>query len=206
MQAEAGQQQFAAFAAEHRVAEPLGRHHEAVRQPHEVGQRLAPQQPQRRADRRERSQQRLQQWLADGQPLLVGAQPRRTVARSELVEGFGRPPRVPVEHGGPPIGQHVRCHLPGMAPLQTVRIEVEPAQHRRGRAERVERAVQVAGVPRCRHLGRSDRTADRVGALQHQGVPACVGEQVRGDQPVVAAANDHRVDRLGGHRPPFLAA
>ncbi len=81
-------------------------------------------------------------------------------------------------------------------PAQAVGLEVERAQHRRGDSEGVEGREAVVPVAGQRQLRGADR-ATRLGlGFEDEDVPALVGQQVGGHQPVRAGADDYGV----GHR------
>ena len=79
------------------------------------------------------------------------------------------------------------------APAQPVLLEPQPAHVRRAGAERVERAeavVREAGLGQRRAAHGAARLGLR---LEHEDLPARVGEQVGGDEPVRARADDDGV-------------
>jgi hypothetical protein len=83
-------------------------------------------------------------------------------------------------------------------PLEAVGLEAEALEWRRRRGQRIEGAEPVVGEARFGELAATHRAA-RVGVgLEHDHVPARVGQHIGGDEPV-GPAPDH--DRVGvGHR------
>jgi hypothetical protein len=81
-------------------------------------------------------------------------------------------------------------------PAQAVALELEAAQHRRPDTERIEGAEQVMLEARLDHLSAAHGAARLRLCLEHEHVPAGLGEHVRRRQAVRARA-DH--DRLRGH-------
>ena len=74
------------------------------------------------------------------------------------------------------------------------------AEHRRRRGERVERAVHVVDVALDPPLG-LHRPADLVGGLEHDDVPAGIGQGAGGHEPVGARPDDNGVRDLLLHEP-----
>jgi hypothetical protein len=87
------------------------------------------------------------------------------------------------------MGEHGRS----MRPLQSVLLQGERTQHRRGRAQWVEGAEEVGGEAGAQRLAGADRTSGGVLGFQNQHAPARVSEQVGGDQAVVPGADDDGV-------------
>ena len=86
-----------------------------------------------------------------------------------------------------------------LGPGQAVRLEVEAGQRGRRAGQRVEGAEQVVAEPGCGHLGGADGAAGLGLCLEHEHVPAGVGEDVGGDETVRPGADDHGVDDVGAH-------
>src|SRR5829696_1823152 len=84
----------------------------------------------------------------------------------------------------------MREHGVGAAPLEPVALEVEPAQHGRGGGQRVERAEHVVAKAGLDELGGPHGASHLLLLLEHDDVPAPVGEQVGGDETVVTRADD----------------
>ena len=104
------------------------------------------------------------------------------------VERRGRAFRVAVQDGG---GAAVRArrmgeHGRGVRPAQTVLFQLQRAQNRGRRGERVERAEPVGDEPRVPLRG-ADGAPHLVLRLEEAHVPARVGEHGGGDQAVVAS-------------------
>jgi hypothetical protein len=109
---------------------------------------------------------------------------------------------VPREQRTSIVWQHVGEHGGRVAPRQPIRFQVKRAQYRGGGAERIERTARVAVKVQGTQLGRLHGAAGSVRRLQDKYLPPRVRQQVRGHQPVVPSADDHRVNR--SHRvPPF---
>ena len=118
------------------------------------------------------------------------------------VERRGRALRIAVQHGrGAAVrAQRVREDGRGVRPAQAVPFQLQRAQHRRGRRERVERAEPVGDEARVPLRG-PDRAAQLGLRLQEEHVPARVGEHGGGHQAVVATPDDDRVHLEDGHAP-----
>ena len=166
-------------------------------QPGEVAQPGGPGgagQPQAAADGWERREQRRQERRTDARPVLVDPLPRRTVAGcAELEVGRRWSAEVPAEDGRRAVGQRVGQDVGGVGPGQPVGLEVQRRDDRRRRGQRVERAEEVVA-----EAGRGDLAgphgAARLGVrLEHDHVPALVGEDVGGHQPVGAGTDDDGV-------------
>jgi hypothetical protein len=84
----------------------------------------------------------------------------------------------------------MRQHERPLAPLEAVPLERQGADVRRRDRERVERAEEVVPVARLDQLRRSDGAAGLRLLLEDDDVPAGVGEDVRGDEPVRAGPDD----------------
>ena len=185
-----------ALTGEHLRAEPARREHQPPGQPQRAGDPRRAHERQAAAHRRERREQRVQQRGREPAPFGVRPQPPLAVGRGEGLHGRRRDPGVAVEHRGATVGQEVGEHVRRVPPAQPVRAEVEGAQHRGREAQRVLRAEQVVEIAGRGDLGRPYGPAGRAGRLQHDDVPARVGQLVRGDEAVVPGPDDHCVGDL----------
>lgn len=154
VQGVAGEQNRAARSPESLLAEAA---HRLRRHPGEA-QQLAhpelPREPGRATDRRERTQQRVDQPVTNPLPLSREAQPRVPVPMKcgERRRGLRR---ILPQRGRPAVRQQVRQHSRCPGPPQPMCSEIEPADHRRGRGKRVESAEQISAERRPKHLGRA---------------------------------------------------
>ena len=196
----AREQQPRPLTREQLLAHPLRRQQQEPGEPERLGRADRPQHRRRTAHRRERREQRPQHRATDGVPLPAQREPRVAVARVFL--GQARRRRLPVgqqQRGPLPVrARRVGEHHRGVRPPQSVRLQVERLQDRRRRVERVESREQVRGEARVQRGG-PDRAADPVRRLEQADVPARVGEQRGGDQPVVPAADDDGIGGEYGH-------
>ncbi|PSK65483.1 hypothetical protein B0E53_02540 [Micromonospora sp. MH33] len=148
----------------------------------------------------ERAEQRVEHVVGVPVPALDERLPGSAVARRETFHRARRLGQVAGEHHRPVVGEQVRQRRGGVAPAQAVLLQPQRAQDGRRRAERIERAEQVGGEARPQHLRRPDRASGRVVGLQHEDVPAGVGQQVGGDQTVMPRPDDNRVVPVVAHR------
>ncbi len=191
------EQRLRTGAGEPLVQEPAQRLHREPGEPQPLRHAERASQPDAATDRRERGEQRVQQGRAEPPPARALGVPGGGVGRIELGQRLGGAVHVPMQHRAPVVGKHVCQHGWRVPPAQAVPLQFQPAQHRRRGAQRIERAAQVALKTRRRDLrGPHGPARFRLG-LQHEGLPAGVGQQVRGDQAVVTGADHDGVD--GGH-------
>jgi hypothetical protein len=87
----------------------------------------------------------------------------------------------------------MRQHVWGVPPPQTVIFQMQPLHDRADRGEGIKRSAQVVDEAGRRDLCGLDCPAGDVAGFENNDRPAAVGEQVRGNQPVMAGTDDHRV-------------
>jgi hypothetical protein len=92
-----------------------------------------------------------------------------------------------------------RSHEPTEAPA----LELQPADVRRRDSERVKAAEQIVRKARLDQLSRAHRSARLGRLLQHEHVPAPIGEKVRRHEPVVARADNDRGDHAHAASEPW---
>ena len=147
-------------------------------------------------DRRERREERVEQRVAQPLPLLDQAQPGVAVARVLGVERFRGVLRVPVQDVRPLRLRVLQVREDGgrVHPAQPVVLQAQPADDAGPGRQRVEGAVEVVDVAGDDLRG-GDGTAHLRRRLQHDRVPAGLGEGVRRDEPVRSGTDDDRVAR-----------
>ena len=176
------------------------------RQPGEVAQPGGPggaSEPQAAADGWERREQRVQERGTDARPVLVDPLPRGTVTRGAELEVGHAGGQVAAQDGRRSIDQRVGEHVGGVGPGEPVGVEIQRAHDRRCGGQRVEGAEEVVA-----EAGRGDLAGPHGSAglgvrLEDEDLPALVGQDVGGDQPVGTGADDDGVDaahRLGRSR------
>ncbi len=108
---------------------------------------------------------------------------------------------VAQQEGRLAVGIHRSRGQIGVEVLEPARRKVVAEQRVRGAAdpERMPRAEDVVQEPRLCELGRVDRAAEPVVALEHADAPAVPRKQRAAGEGVHAAADDHRV--VFSHRP-----
>ena len=152
----AGQQQPAAGTRELLLARPAHRQHAETQERQHTGWPQCSGQSRRRAQRRERRQQRVDQPVADLLPATVQPAPGVAVAGRVGLAGRRGHPDVAVGNGrvGAPGGR-VRAGERRAAPTQAVLLQAQRANRRRGHGQRVEGREQVGGEARLRPARRS---------------------------------------------------
>ncbi len=189
MQGVAGQQQPTTGATEvlighasHGEQREAGERHDALR-PHGGSQAEGG------PDGGERRQERPHQRASHAPPAVVQRQPRLAVTWGKPLEGRRRRRRRPVEDRGRPVAGGVGHHGGGLSPPQPVALQRQATDDRRSRGQRIEGAEQVVAKAGGGHLrGANGAARLRVG-LQDQHVPAGIGQEVGGDEPVGPCAN-----------------
>ena len=153
--------------------------------------------------RRERREQRVEQRVADALPVLEQPDPGVAVARGGPRRG---PSPCARRRGGAPRARSA-SGLSRWATTAGACTQWSPCcssssrgQHGGCGGERVERAVHVVHVALDAPLGLHGAT-DLAGGLEHEDVPAGVGQGAGGDQPVGAGPDDDGVRDLLLHAP-----
>jgi hypothetical protein len=188
------------LAAELLLAQAAYREQAEPGQVERAGHPGAPQQAGSGPHGREGREEGVEQGVTDAVPAGHHPQPGVAVAGVVAVQAGCGVARRAAEHRAPTVGKRVGHHVGGMAPGEAVPLEVQVADHRAGRRQRVEGAEQV-GDEAARHaLGTAHRAADLVLRLDEHHVPAGVGEPVGGHQTVGARPDHHGVAGRRGHR------
>jgi len=78
-------------------------------------------------------------------------------------------------------------------PADAPALDLQSPDVRRGERQGVERAEQIVREARLDQLSGTNRPARLRRLLQHQHIPAAVGEQIRRHEAVVAGADHDRV-------------
>lgn len=86
--------------------------------------------------------------------------------------------------------QGVSQDLRGVAPTQSLPLQIQGGEDRGRGGERIEGAEEVAGKVRVDPAVVPDRSSGLVLGLQDLHAPARVGQEVRGDQPI-GTRTDH---------------
>ncbi len=192
----AAEQQRTPLALEAPVRLAPGRAEAELQQVDEAPRSREAPQPDRRAHRWERREQRVEQGRRDAVEEREQGAPGVAVAAAgrEPVEGGGRDVEVGVDDQGRAVGRRVGQRARRRRPLQAVAVEVERPERRGHGRERVEGAVEVGREPRGGHLGAAHRAARLRCRFEHQHVPPVIGQHVGRHQPVRAGADHDRVD------------
>src|SRR5206468_591509 len=115
----------------------------------------------------------------------------------KLVEGCGRLFDVKTDGRAASVRGRVGDRHRAGQPAQAVILELEVANVRRGGSERIESAEQVVDVSGLDELTRAHCATGQVRLLEYGHLPAGVGEEIRGHEPVRTRSDDNGVT----HRP-----
>ncbi len=190
----AGQQQCRALAAELLLGQAADRQE---RLPDEVEEAVGPQrrgQAQGSEHRGERRHHRGEQRTAQSRELRGLGAPRVAVTGGELPHRCRGLLHIGGQHRAPAVSGRVGQHRGRTPPPQPVGLEVERAHDRRRRPERVEGAEQVVHVPRVGELAAADGATGLGLRLEHEDLPAGVGEHVGGDETIGTGPDHDCVD------------
>ena len=145
------------------------------------------------SQRWKRAEQRVDERAADPVEARVQVPPRVPVTRRERVEARGGDVDVARQDACGTTDQRVGEDGRRIRPPQPVGLEAEPPHRRRHDRERIERAKQIVSEAGRGDLGGADRAARLAVGLEHQHVPAGIGEDIGGDEAVRPCADDDRI-------------